>query len=843
MTLTFNSRFIPLIFSSAFLNACLAPATPDADGEHSGDFASDYQPVGTQPATDQCAPAPAAQSSEGDTQYFLYATARTWSEANDDCIAMGGRLAIPVDGARNDAINSLQSGPGVFIGVSQMTGQSSPDAGWLTVEGDALDYLGWQAGEPNDAPGPSENGQQDCGLMNASDGTWKDAPCDANRQYVCEFGESPVVCGGGASCAIAAGASDYRCQCPTGQTYDVDNHACYGGPLTVRVHELELEHAGRDVFTNFPIQGTIGLRSNGSPNRVHISLGLMERPVNGANATDEELAALRSCVVANGELILAGDDSLQHLTVRGIVPPECLDGDPQMSANVFVLIDATEDATTEEDKYVVFNQREASTPLGQACTTTDLATGQPVTGCVIDVTVKPSPGLDIALVNAKPVSSVGVLDPDGQHSDTPAGPGEAARPLIAVDLSVAAFGRDYDDSGAANLPGTVDFRYEIKADPDPSQIGWRLLDANPLAQHAPLDAIVPGEHLQFDARLHPNPGFRNLTAPGGAWAGVQNFKVRACALVPFGEHGDPTAGGGGANGASNNCREFPITVVPGDHSSSMASSYSASGSYSKSWGSSSTLKLTLAAASANEFSVSDGASTENYAKATMGGFFGSFDMVHGWANGYAEYTSAGVDGGLKVFGVSLASYANDVDVNVSWSKEKCLTYSYGIVITSVDLSGCFGINAGLDVDIDASNTAVSANVRPYASASLTAEASLNLTLYRASLSATVTILGLNTVGGDGVTATLSFTKPSSSQMVIGFDTLLKMRISTLDGSIDLTVDENELNWCKKKVWGVKVKYPCWKWDTLAEYTLFSYNGYSFTSTILDRSLGSYTLNL
>jgi hypothetical protein len=46
-----------------------------------------------------------------------------------------------------------------------------------------------------------------------------------------------------------------------------------------------------------------------------------------------------------------------------------------------------------------------------ACQTTDPMTGMLKPGCVIDVTVRPPPGLDIALLSATPTSSVAVLHP------------------------------------------------------------------------------------------------------------------------------------------------------------------------------------------------------------------------------------------------------------------------------------------------------------------------------------------------------------------------------------------------------------------------------------------------
>ena len=122
---------------------------------------------------------------------------------------------------------------------------------------------------------------------------------------------------------------------------------------------------------------------------------------------------------------------------------------------------------------------------------------------------------------------------------------------------------------------------------------------------------------------------------------------------------------------------------------------------------------------------------------------------------------------------------------------------------------------------------VSANVRPYLTSSLSVTASLNVTLYKVSLSGSITLLGVNSTEGDGVTATLNFTVNSVSpvKITISFDITALLRISTLDGSVDLVIEELETKWCTKKIWGVKIKYFCgFSYDTAASYTLFSFDG-------------------
>ncbi|XXF79973.1 lectin-like protein [Myxococcaceae bacterium GXIMD 01537] len=797
-------------------------------------------------ATDRCAPSPAAQASSGTTAYYRYSTSRTWVSAKADCEAMGGRLAVPASAADNELIRSINGGELVHLGFQQASGQSSPSAGWRTVEGDAPTYTRWSSGEPNDKDG-AENGAQNCGRMWAS-GEWDDIACTSSgSQYVCEFGTQPVSCGGGATCSVSTD-STYRCQCPSGQHYDVESHACFGGPLAIEVNALDVNQAvgGGNVFVNYPLHARVGIKGTGNTNNVVVSLGLMQRP-SGPNPTDAELASLQSCLVAGTRITLPGDGSQQFVDLDGIVPPECLGGDSQRPANFFVLLDGADEYTAEDEKWLIYNQKELSSAASQRCVTHHPVTGAPVTGCVIDVTVRPPPGTDIELQKATPDSSVVVLDPATAHPDVPAGQAEAPRPLFVADVQVAAYGRDFDETNASTLPGQVDFRYDIIAVPDVQQVGWKPLNVNPEALHAPLSTLKPGEALQLDARLHPTPEFRTLTSPSGPWAGVPDYKVRACALVPFPEQGDPRAAG--PDGKANNCKEFSVRLVFGSHTTNAATSYDVSKTYSKSWGSSSTIQLALSGGSTNTFDLT-GAYTDNEAKATISSFFGGFDMFQAWGDASATVSpaQASLDTGFKVFGVSLLSYTKSAGTvsyskDISYSKEKCLTYSYGVVVASLNISGCFGATAGIDVGVTASATSLSTQVRPFVSASLNVSGTLNLTLYKATLSASITLLALNTTDGDGVSASLSFAINSVSplKLTIAFDTDARFRVTTLDGSIDLTIEELEAKWCKKKVWGVSVKYPCWGYDTLAEYNLFSYDGYAFTTTLLDRSGSAITL--
>jgi Lectin C-type domain len=178
-------------------------------------------------APDQCAPTPADQTHLGSVVYFRYSSGKTWSNAQADCTAMGGHLAVPTSSASNAAIFSIIGTDLTYIGLHQASGQSSTSAGWQTPAGGAATYFNWSSGEPNDMDG-YEDDFQDCARMYTT-GYWDDVACSQVSPYVCEFPVAPLQCGGGSSCALGTD-SNYHCFCPAGQHFDPQHNACANGP-------------------------------------------------------------------------------------------------------------------------------------------------------------------------------------------------------------------------------------------------------------------------------------------------------------------------------------------------------------------------------------------------------------------------------------------------------------------------------------------------------------------------------------------------------------------------------------------------------------------------------------
>ncbi|XP_013912269.1 PREDICTED: C-type lectin domain family 3 member A [Thamnophis sirtalis] len=115
--------------------------------------------------------------------YLVSEGAKHFHEANEDCIAKGGTLAIPRDGDETTALReySKKSLPGVadfWLGVTDMVNEGK----FVDVNGMVLNYVNWDRSQPNG--GKREN----CVLFSQpGQGKWADEVCRTVKRYVCEF--------------------------------------------------------------------------------------------------------------------------------------------------------------------------------------------------------------------------------------------------------------------------------------------------------------------------------------------------------------------------------------------------------------------------------------------------------------------------------------------------------------------------------------------------------------------------------------------------------------------------------------------------------------------------------
>lgn len=102
--------------------------------------------------------------------YVVGSVARTWQEAEADCVGLGGHL-VSIEGlSENTTIRALVVGT-IHIGLQRNNGMFSS---W--TDGSPVGFTNWA---------PSQPSGEDCGQM-ANDGTWYDADCTTVLNYICE---------------------------------------------------------------------------------------------------------------------------------------------------------------------------------------------------------------------------------------------------------------------------------------------------------------------------------------------------------------------------------------------------------------------------------------------------------------------------------------------------------------------------------------------------------------------------------------------------------------------------------------------------------------------------------
>uniref|UniRef100_A0A8B9ZWJ0 C-type lectin domain family 3 member A n=3 Tax=Anas TaxID=8835 RepID=A0A8B9ZWJ0_9AVES len=113
--------------------------------------------------------------------YLISEGTKHFHEANEDCIAKGGTLAIP---RNSDETNTLRdygkkSMPRVsefWLGVNDMVNEGK----FVDVNGMALQYFNWDRAQPN-------GGKRENCVFFSSQGKWVDEVCRTAKRYICEF--------------------------------------------------------------------------------------------------------------------------------------------------------------------------------------------------------------------------------------------------------------------------------------------------------------------------------------------------------------------------------------------------------------------------------------------------------------------------------------------------------------------------------------------------------------------------------------------------------------------------------------------------------------------------------
>ncbi len=236
----------------------------------------------------------------------------------------------------------------------------------------------------------------------------------------------------------------------------------------------------------------------------------------------------------------------------------------------------------EDANMVVFDEAHLLSPRNQICRT---AEGE--AGCVLELRVDPSPGLDVAMDRVENVSSVAV---NWSLLEQPEDAEAWVAPLFAVSTNVTLYGTAPNEltidpvTGAVDmdptteLPAPLDISYSLC----PTELGdacegaaWQALDvegASPTGEMQNAAAATVEELAAHSARtlmhnLYPSAAALDAISPGGSWAEETHFTLRACAET----HAGFDEMGLDVDATANNCTLTDLVVVapPEDYSDSL----------------------------------------------------------------------------------------------------------------------------------------------------------------------------------------------------------------------------------------------------------------------------------
>ena len=179
--------------------SCVRPAGYVSNDDDCNDVRGDVRPTAlevcngvdddcTSEIDDNTAVCPFPVYREDGHAYFFATSPLPWTQARDYCAARGYYLLVINDIIENfwtDGISDYYSEAKWWTGMNDLTTEGQ----WGWVNGDAVTYTNWHAGEPNNVFSGTFNQDEDCMQYNRyGDGTWNDEWCSQAFMFICEAG-------------------------------------------------------------------------------------------------------------------------------------------------------------------------------------------------------------------------------------------------------------------------------------------------------------------------------------------------------------------------------------------------------------------------------------------------------------------------------------------------------------------------------------------------------------------------------------------------------------------------------------------------------------------------------
>ncbi|MBI4957768.1 MAG: hypothetical protein HY908_37525 [Myxococcales bacterium] len=647
-----------------------------------------------------------------------------------------------------------------------------------------------------------------------------------------------------------------------------------------------------------------------------IQVGLIEALEPGQDESTQHTCQLGSFEVE----LLASDQAVPapvEFSHKFIIPNDCLrEGDAVQTFNVWVAIDPTHaeegdhagiPESSHNTQFFDVNLTDTEGENRNAECYLDLA-GQTGQGCIVDLEVHASPGLDVEFEEFELETEIGVVPRQGSYAcDDGVSLTEAdclaagqlwqlatelcdtdhGAPVLEVDGSFTLFGAEAHDgvtegpvqpdvldtfgpdaklrifydfcpaekvgdaydcvAGESYVPLLLastehaDFvcsnpAYTTQADCESHAGTWGPQQA-PLVPSDDFADLPAGEPHHFHHKIFVEDGTAACSAYLGGWRDYGLFNLRVCA-VPEGftedsHHGDHDA---------NNCIVKQVQLIPGSFPEQGASNLE----MVKDWGTSTgndVVSANLALGTQNYLNLS-GASTNNYAVANVGGWF-SFPVVNLWAkaNANVSIVGSGYDAGVEVFGVKLWGVADEVPSyhqtwNVSFQREYCMTYNYGVAGLGLNVKLCAGGSAGIDAEATI-NAATGAGNPPFDQSTKIGQATLTVTPYAqitAQASAYADLAALKG-GATGDITLVSLRVPavgdlkwglvSGPSLVVTGAASLDLSLTLLQGSINVWVKAWQPSMCG---W-----WPCSDWADVFNKNIAEWAGLNYSYNLFSQN--------
>lgn len=482
-------------------------------------------------------------------------------------------------------------------------------------------------------------------------------------------------------------------------------------------------------------------------------------------------------------------------------------------------------------------------------------------GCVIDLKVEDSPGMNVRVDRFSPRSSVAAVPADCRV--------EPAEPPISATTELRIVGaRPYDSVRPTAGPvealssgGALQLRYSL------CPAGGQAPGCAPGTSWATLSILgtadEPSKLVEFDAvrnmavampdlrhhDLYAPPGSvacERLTGAGGEdWRTYGTYWVRACADVPFGEA--DSAG----MAADDNCAYAQVRLVLTTPPQTLSTSYSLSKAWDKSVGNS-VVGVGATLGTDNNLSI-NGAEHRSYGRVGLTGWFSTnlaeVDLSGG---AFASLVGTGLHGSIKVLGATLWSYDKEFsDYAMKWdykySKRACARYNYGVAGLGFNLSLCATGEAGLSTDLKINGAAgpgpapfdtasvvggVTGVTSPYVNMQFNASASVNLAAAKGGINGDLNLIKVSTPATVDLRFGLLSPKPPS--VLVKGSAQLDLSVELLSGRVYGWAEVWRPDWCSCGRWCPG--YPCGTWQDVWSSNLVSFGVSKITSNLYKNSV-------